>query len=106
MLKTVVYVGFELAIFSLQTEWLLKYIYLSSPDLAGVSHKKWSIYWQRTGRVSNCFNIDNFCGKILYKYMGFKEGAPAFMTIEMMLDLFFLCSFVKVFFRSGVCFVL
>lgn len=35
MLKTVVYVGFELAIFSLQTEWLLKYIYLSSPDLAG-----------------------------------------------------------------------
>lgn len=56
--------------------------------------------------ISNCFNIDNFCGKILYKYMGFKEGAPAFMTIEMMLDLFFLCSFVKVFFRSGVCFVL
>lgn len=39
--------------------------------------------------ISNCFNIDNFCGKILYKYMGFKEGAPAFMTIEMMLDLFF-----------------
>lgn len=38
--------------------------------------------------------------------MGFKEGAPAFMTIEMMLDLFFVCSFVKVFFRSGVCFVL